>query len=239
TEIAVSAGERLRIEISSSNFPKYDRNPNTGEDPFSADELHKADQTLFHGAEQASYIVLPLRRSPLLASVGNREPLVRPLEVGTPAPAEVVGTDALALLVRGRKELDDAQVDQAVASFERAAELRPDSTEAHYWLGRAYLAQPVEKDADGLSEVHRTGSEEHRRPFESGRLLFQRAGRGRRQHGKRDRAGRGDPQAGVSRRHQARPERSRSVLHGRITLSARKGMGRGIRDVRGGGQDHG
>ncbi len=53
-------GHKIRVEISSSNFPRFDRNPNTGH-PFGADaELQKADQTVHHAGEYASYIVLPV-----------------------------------------------------------------------------------------------------------------------------------------------------------------------------------
>ena len=51
---------RIRVEISSSNFPRFDRNPNSGL-PFGSDtELLRATQTIFHGAERASHILLPI-----------------------------------------------------------------------------------------------------------------------------------------------------------------------------------
>jgi putative CocE/NonD family hydrolase len=54
------AGHQIRVEISSSNFPRFDRNPNTG-NPFGTDtELLSATQTVFHGAERASHILLPV-----------------------------------------------------------------------------------------------------------------------------------------------------------------------------------
>jgi uncharacterized protein len=53
-------GHRIRVEISSSNFPRYDRNPNTG-GTFGEDaELRTARQSVFHDAERASHIVLPI-----------------------------------------------------------------------------------------------------------------------------------------------------------------------------------
>ena len=43
-------GHRLRLEVSSSNFPRYDRNPNTGA-PFAHDATTAvARQTVFHDA---------------------------------------------------------------------------------------------------------------------------------------------------------------------------------------------
>lgn len=54
------AGHRIRLEISSSNFPRFDRNPNTGHE-FGADtELAKAEQTVFHDRDRPSHLLLPV-----------------------------------------------------------------------------------------------------------------------------------------------------------------------------------
>ena len=51
---------RIRVEISSSNFPRFDRNPNTGH-PFGKDaETRLAHQTIYHSRENASRILLPV-----------------------------------------------------------------------------------------------------------------------------------------------------------------------------------
>ena len=55
-------GHRIRMEISSSNFPRFDRNPNTGEAVAEARELRQAAQTVYHDARRASYVVLPVLR---------------------------------------------------------------------------------------------------------------------------------------------------------------------------------
>ena len=53
-------GHRIRIDISSSNFPFFDRNHNTGR-PFYADaELAVATQALYHTAAYPSRVVLPI-----------------------------------------------------------------------------------------------------------------------------------------------------------------------------------
>jgi putative CocE/NonD family hydrolase len=53
-------GHRLRLEVSSSNFPRWDRNPNTG-NPFGADTVLKAArQSVFHDAARPSHLVLPI-----------------------------------------------------------------------------------------------------------------------------------------------------------------------------------
>ena len=58
-------GHQIRLEISSSNFPHYDRNPNTG-DPFGASaEMRAADQTIYHSSEHHSHVVLPIVSPPI------------------------------------------------------------------------------------------------------------------------------------------------------------------------------
>jgi predicted acyl esterase len=60
TALAVKAGERLQLAISSSNFPKYDRNPNTGVDPFYASEFVPATQTVYYSSEYPTHVVVPV-----------------------------------------------------------------------------------------------------------------------------------------------------------------------------------
>jgi putative CocE/NonD family hydrolase len=55
------AGHRIRVEVSSSNFPKFDRNPNTGSPVADAVRLLKATQTVYHDAERPSCVVLMVR----------------------------------------------------------------------------------------------------------------------------------------------------------------------------------
>jgi uncharacterized protein len=54
------AGHRLRVEISSSNFPRFDRNLNTGEDQGSSTRMLKAANTIYHDREHASVLMLPV-----------------------------------------------------------------------------------------------------------------------------------------------------------------------------------
>jgi len=51
-------GHRIRLEISSSNFPRFDRNPNTGTPVASETRLLKASETVYHGREHPSHLVL-------------------------------------------------------------------------------------------------------------------------------------------------------------------------------------
>ena len=54
------AGHCLRLEISSGNFPRFARNPNTGEPPGKATDLRPARQSVFHDARHPSRILLPV-----------------------------------------------------------------------------------------------------------------------------------------------------------------------------------
>jgi uncharacterized protein len=53
-------GHRLRVEISSSNFPRFDRNLNTGEDSASGRKFVTAVNTIFHDVEHPSAVILPI-----------------------------------------------------------------------------------------------------------------------------------------------------------------------------------
>ena len=53
-------GHRVRLEISSSAFPKYDRNLNTGEALGQTTRMQKAEQKIYHDRERLSYVLLPI-----------------------------------------------------------------------------------------------------------------------------------------------------------------------------------
>jgi putative CocE/NonD family hydrolase len=55
-----NAGHRIRLEVSSSNFPRFDRNPNTGHALGVDAELRPALQTVLHDATHPSHVVLPV-----------------------------------------------------------------------------------------------------------------------------------------------------------------------------------
>jgi putative CocE/NonD family hydrolase len=57
-------GHQLRVEISSSNYPRFDRNRNTGLDFATDTTWVKAEQTVYHSKEYPSHIVLPIIPGP-------------------------------------------------------------------------------------------------------------------------------------------------------------------------------
>lgn len=60
TSNVFKAGHRIRVYLSSSNFPRFNRNLNTGEKTFGGTNIVKAKQTIYHDAEHPSAIVLPI-----------------------------------------------------------------------------------------------------------------------------------------------------------------------------------
>ena len=53
-------GHRIRLDITSSNFPLWDRNLNTGNDPGTDTTMMVAQQTIHHDAARPSHLVLPV-----------------------------------------------------------------------------------------------------------------------------------------------------------------------------------
>ena len=53
-------GHRIRLEISSSNFPRFDRNPNTGHPIGQDGETRVAHQSVWHTSARPSHVLLPV-----------------------------------------------------------------------------------------------------------------------------------------------------------------------------------
>jgi putative CocE/NonD family hydrolase len=53
-------GHRIRVDITSSNFPQFDRNPNTGEPLGTSTKTRIAKQTIHFGSTEISHILLPV-----------------------------------------------------------------------------------------------------------------------------------------------------------------------------------
>ncbi|MGB2716229.1 MAG: CocE/NonD family hydrolase [Vicinamibacterales bacterium] len=60
TSVAFLRGHRVRVQVASSHFPQFDRNPNTGAKFGSSAEIKVAEQTVYHDVERASHILLPV-----------------------------------------------------------------------------------------------------------------------------------------------------------------------------------
>jgi putative CocE/NonD family hydrolase len=57
-------GHVLRLEVSSSNFPRFDRNLNTGSDNAASQRFEAATNTVYHDSEHPSALILPVVPGP-------------------------------------------------------------------------------------------------------------------------------------------------------------------------------
>ena len=60
TSIVFLPGHRLRLDVTSSSFPRWERNLNTGEASATATSMRSARQTIFHDRERPSAVLLPI-----------------------------------------------------------------------------------------------------------------------------------------------------------------------------------
>lgn len=59
--LSLNPGDELRVYITSSDFPMFDRNHNTGREDWQEADLRVARQTVFHTTEMSSRLILPVR----------------------------------------------------------------------------------------------------------------------------------------------------------------------------------
>ncbi len=60
TSLFFAPGHRIRVDISSSNWPRFDVNPNTGEPMGRHRRFEVADNTIHHCSDYPSHIILPI-----------------------------------------------------------------------------------------------------------------------------------------------------------------------------------
>jgi predicted acyl esterase len=53
-------GHRIRLDVTSSSFPRFSRNLNTGEDVGTGTRMRVARQTILHTASYPSHVLLPV-----------------------------------------------------------------------------------------------------------------------------------------------------------------------------------
>jgi len=73
TSNAFLPGHRIRLDITSSDFPQYDRNHNTAADQNADATLAIANQTIYHGGEHATRIILPWVPNPTVKEEPTEE----------------------------------------------------------------------------------------------------------------------------------------------------------------------
>jgi putative CocE/NonD family hydrolase len=60
TSTVFGVGHRIRLDVSSSNFPRFDINPNTGGALGRDRRVVLAENALYHDPDHPSHIVLPI-----------------------------------------------------------------------------------------------------------------------------------------------------------------------------------
>jgi putative CocE/NonD family hydrolase len=60
TSVVFKKGHRIRLDVSSSNFPRFDVNPNTGEPLNDNRRWSVADNAILHDADHPSHVLLPI-----------------------------------------------------------------------------------------------------------------------------------------------------------------------------------
>jgi len=76
-------GHRIRLEVSSSNFPHYDRNPNTGRAVADEKEMRRAFQTVYHDRLRPSHLLLPVIPEGSSPAIAHR-PVTPPVPQAVP-----------------------------------------------------------------------------------------------------------------------------------------------------------
>ena len=62
--LILNKGHRIGVQVSSSNYPRFEKNPNTGDDFPKEDNLRIAKNTVYMDKEHSSAIILPVRAEP-------------------------------------------------------------------------------------------------------------------------------------------------------------------------------
>jgi putative CocE/NonD family hydrolase len=60
TSLVFARGHRIRLDVSSSNFPRFDVNPNTGEPLGQHRGWKVAQNSVYHDTQHPSHIILPV-----------------------------------------------------------------------------------------------------------------------------------------------------------------------------------
>ena len=67
-----AAGHKLRIEVSSSNFPRFDRNLNTGGNNYDETKGVTAHNIVHHSKQYPSAVTVTVVKKPLTSSQADR-----------------------------------------------------------------------------------------------------------------------------------------------------------------------
>ena len=121
---------RIRLDITSSDFPQYDRNHNTAANQNADATLVTANQTIYHGGEQATRIILPWITNPVEE---ERQPEEEKLE-----PAQQKQTYPL------HQAAADGDLEQIRQLLSKGADVNTEDTEQRVPLYYAAVAGKME-----------------------------------------------------------------------------------------------
>ena len=88
TSIVFRKGHRIRLEVSSSNYPRFDRNPNTGRSIARETDPVVATQRIHHGHETPSRLILPVIPRPKIPNTTHAASPSRPKSRKNGKPTE-------------------------------------------------------------------------------------------------------------------------------------------------------
>jgi predicted acyl esterase len=146
TAIAFGAGHRILVAVSSSNFPRFDANPNTGDPFMQHDTTLVATNTIFHEPDYPSHLLLPVTGTPPSGIADNQEttrgPRIQLLQQNHPNPVSASTTIRFSLDRSGPARL--LVYDAQGRVLRRLIDGRRDAgTQAVTWDGLDAVGRPV------------------------------------------------------------------------------------------------
>jgi putative CocE/NonD family hydrolase len=152
-------GHRIRLEVSSSNFPRFDRNPNTGGVFGAESEMRVARQTVFHDRARPSRLILPIvPRAVRPVPTGFTEEAYRAVAVKESALASRVSRARISEFHRrltARPHRSGTEGARRVADYIESS-LRESGLEVEVSEYQAYLSSPIRVAVELLSPERET-----------------------------------------------------------------------------------
>jgi len=111
TAYVFDTDHRIRVDISSSNYPRFSVNPNNGWplNTTNPGPLYSAKNTLYHNPQQPSYITLPVAKL-------SDMPVIHIYDEWVPLATQLVGTEKF------QRFLEESPLDSAIPSFVKKAQ---------------------------------------------------------------------------------------------------------------------
>lgn len=142
TALVFNSGHRIKVDISSSNYPRFEANPNTGNSPNDRSNPQIAENRVYFGGERASFVELPVVQEPSGVAVRQSLPTTFELYPNYPNPFNAGTTISFSLYADERIHLDIVNLlGQPVRQL--AAGYRSAGFHTLVWDGRDELGQSL------------------------------------------------------------------------------------------------